>query len=152
MDTVIAYADDVTILTSGKALEQVFMNAEAVHANVIAWADMNGLIINASKCAVMIISPSIRNICNDAVVRLGMAMLHTVQDLHIFGITFKFDLKWSAHALPVRSSVNKMIGVLNRFGNNLNTHACQRIMQAFIMLKIIYCMPIWGHIGKTDCA
>ena len=77
-DTVITYADDVTIMTFGKALEQILMNAEAVHANVIAWADINRLIINASKCAVMIISPSIRNIYIDAVVCLGMAMFRTV--------------------------------------------------------------------------
>ena len=130
------------LMTSGKALNQVLMNVEAVHAYFIVWADMNRLFINASKCAVMIISLSIRNTCSDAVVYLNVAMLHTVQDLHILGVTLISDLKRSAHASRVRSSVNKMIGVLNRFGNNLNTHTCQKIMQAFITPKITYCMPI----------
>ena len=38
---------------------------------------------------------------------------------------------------------------LNRFGVALNINTRQRILQAFISPKFIFCLPVWGHLNKT---
>ena len=42
--------------------------------------------------------------------------------------------------------------VLNRFGCSLNMHTRQKILQAFIVPKLVYCLPVWGHTEKKDIA
>ena len=51
----------------------------------------------------------------------------------------------------VRSSVNKMIGVLNRFGDTLNANARQRILQALITPNTgALCASVDTHWQKAD--
>ena len=52
----------------------------------------------------------------------------------------------------MRASVNKMVGVLNRFGSSLNTNTRQRILQAFVIPKVTFCLPVWGHVENKQCA
>ena len=39
-----------------------------------------------------------------------------------------------------------MIGVLNRLGLTLSYQMRQRVVKAFVLPKLTYCLPIWGHI------
>ena len=39
-----------------------------------------------------------------------------------------------------------MIGVLNRVGSTLNYQTRQRVVKAFVLPKLTYCLPIWGHL------
>ena len=41
-----------------------------------------------------------------------------------------------------------MLGVLNRFGRSLNTDARRRGFNAFVMPKVVYCLPAWCHVNK----
>ena len=57
---------------------------------------------------------------------------------------------WSGRFMfNVRSSVNMMIGVLNRFGGTLNVNARQRILRAFITLKLAYCLPVGDTLANN---
>ena len=78
-------------------------------------------------------------------------MLRSVDSLCFLGVAISADLKWwSVHASNVRSSVNKTIGVLNRFGGTLNVNAKRRKLQALITQKLAYCVPVWGHLSKNQ--
>ena len=99
----------------------------------------------------MIITPNIKEASPaTACIQLGNSTLRSIDSLRILGVTISADLKWSVHASNVRSLVNKMIKVLNRFGGTLNVNARQRIIQAFITSKFAYCVLVWGHLGKKQ--
>jgi hypothetical protein len=53
------------------------------------------------------------------------------------------------HAAHIRQTVSKMIGVINRFGASLNSDARYHILNAFVIPKLTYCLPVWAHIDKT---
>ena len=40
-----------------------------------------------------------------------------------------------------RQSITNILGALNRFGRSLNTDAWRRVFNAFVMLKVVYCLP-----------
>ena len=154
--SVMAYADDVTIVTSGSSQAEVISRAEDALAQVQCWADDNGLVINPSKCTAMIVSPQVKKSSPITVdLRLGKGGAHitTARELRLLGVIFTFDLNWTAHADNTRKSINKMVGVINRLGNALNTNTRQRILQAFVMPKLTYCLPVWGRLcSKSNTA
>jgi hypothetical protein len=45
--------------------------------------------------------------------------------------------------------MSRMTGVLNRFGATLNCDSRKRILNAFVMPKMLFCLPVWCHINKS---
>ena len=39
-----------------------------------------------------------------------------------------------------------MIGIPNRLGSTLNYQTRQRVIKAFVLPKLTYCLPIWVHL------
>ena len=43
-----------------------------------------------------------------------------------------------------------MIGVINRFGTSVNCNTRTRVLTAFLLPKLTYCLPVWSAInGKA---
>ena len=141
--SVVAYADDVSLLPSSATLAEVVANAEAALAYVSTRAESNGLVISISKCAAMLVSPHIKKttVAQDRL-RLAKAVLNIVHEMRVLGVTLSSDLKWSTHASNVRASVSKMAGVFNSFRCSLNMRTRQKILQAFIVPKLVYCLLV----------
>ena len=60
-DTAIAYADDVTIISSGKMPAIAAANPEMVLSSACTWSAQNGLILNPAKCFCMYITATRNN-------------------------------------------------------------------------------------------
>ena len=117
--SVLAYADDITMVSSGATLQETKASAETALASICSWSASNGLILNTAKCHTMYIAPCSRGPAEDACkLKLnGAGFKHRyswrVKDI---GVTITSELNWSVHAKNVRQSVTKIILVLNRFG------------------------------------
>ena len=66
--------------------------------------------------------------------------------MRLLGVIFMPDLKWAVHASNDQTSVRKMIGVLNKLGSMLNYQMRQHVVKAFVLPKLTYCLPTWGHL------
>ena len=73
-----------------------------------------------------------------------------ITQLCLLGITISRDLKWNTHASCTRQSISNMINIINRFGSALNTNACFRIFNTFIMPKLYFGQPVWCWINKSN--
>jgi Reverse transcriptase (RNA-dependent DNA polymerase) len=148
--TVVAYADDITIVSSGCTPAEAASHAESVILHVYSWSTNNGLILNLSKCYTMFISCNSKqqHKASDFTIGLKSERIKAVDELKILGVLLTADLKWTAHATRVRQSVSKMTGVLNRFGCSLNTTVRCRVLCAFILPKLTYCLPVWCAVDK----
>ena len=71
-----------------------------------------------------------------------------IQILRLLGVTISNDLKWSAHAALMQRSINRMVGTINRFGCSLNVNTRQRIVNAFVLPKLTYALPVWCWVNK----
>ena len=106
-DCATAYADDITVVSSGSTLADVISCAEDALRLVQSWAIDNGLVINPSKCSAMIILPQVKNVTPISIsLRRGdrASCIKTVSELRLLGLTFTSDLTWSAHAANRRKS------------------------------------------------
>ena len=95
-DCATAYADDVTVISSGCTLADVISCAKDALRQVQSRANDNGLVINPSKCRAMIISPQVKNVTPISIslhLGSGASCIKTVSELRILGVTFTSDLK-----------------------------------------------------------
>ena len=140
-------------LRRGTVVGKVEMMEEAVVSNIETEASPKS---RAWLKKVDIVSPQVKKSSPITVdLRLGKGGAHitTARELRLLGVIFTFDLNWTAHADNTRKSINKMVGVINRLGNALNTNTRQRILQAFVMPKLTYCLPVWGRLcSKSNTA
>ena len=67
----------------------------------------------------------------------------------IFDVMITSDLKWTVHGTNIRQALNKMIGVLNCFGNCHNTCTRWYAFNVFIKPNLNYCLPVWCHNNKS---
>ena len=119
---------------------------------IFNWADRHCLVLNFDKCQSMLLSPFTRKqfVTNtDLFIPNASKPILTLKKLRILGVTLSNNLKWTTQSSHVRKSASKMIGVLNRLGTSLNFTSHQRIFEAFISLKITYCLPVWSNTGKS---
>ena len=113
--SVLAYADDITIVSSGATLQEAKASTKTALASIYSWSASNGLILNTAKCYTMYIAPCSRGLAEDACnLKLNGSgfSIDTVGELKILGFTITSDLNWSVHAKNVRQSVTKIISVL----------------------------------------
>ena len=153
-ESVVAYADDITIVTHGDTAAEANNNMQNLLLVIDDWAANNLMAINTSKCFNMLISPYIRkrydSIADDSRVTLGSVTLTSVTSMRILGVDFCNNLSWVAHSNKVRQKMNCMIGVLKRCGRTTSTSVRLQIYNAFIAPHLDYCLPVWGHLPKTS--
>ena len=149
---VIAYADDVTLISSGSTPQEAVTMAESTIAKIYSWTTANSLVLNIQKCQTIIISPSARKraIALSLLVRNSSASIAASTELCILRVIISDDLKWSKQATYVRKSISNMVNVLNRFGTSLNNETRKRIFNSFVSPKMHFCAPVWCWVGPSD--
>ena len=136
-------------MLSGSILEESSKRTEEALARLLSWTKNYGLIINPSKCCPMTVSPFLRKTAapfNN--LHLGDCDVYIMAtcEMWLLEVVFTPDLKWTVRASNAQKSVSKMIGVLIRLGSTLNYQTRQRVVKAFVLPKLTYCLPIWGHL------
>ena len=140
----VACADDLIIVSAGRSLKDTTANAVVTLDLINLWSSKTGFNINPSKCLALLIRPNRFISCN---FEPGFALgdsgsyIKITEELNILSVTITSDLKWTVRATNMRQSLTKMIGVLNRFGNCLNTNIRCHIFNAFIKPNLNYCLP-----------
>ena len=69
--------------------------------------------------------------------------------LGIYLFTSSFD--WLKETTQVRAKISRMSGVLQRFGCTLDTLTRQRVFNIFIMLHVLFRLPVWGNLSDANC-
>ena len=150
----IAYADDVTIVGSGNTPREAAALIQQIILNVCDYSAINGLILYPSKCQAMFIHPFKRK--TDTADTSGLALgdtgncIQLVTELRLLGVTFSVHLSWSVQSSKVRTSISRMIGVMNRFGTSVNCNTRRRVLTAFAFSTLTYCLSVWSAINKTN--
>ena len=128
----------------GSTPSEAAVNAEITIALVAGWFQCNGLVLNAQKASLYSshLIYAKKKVFYAPLLKADDVHISVVPEIRVLGITHTKDLKWSAHASRTQKSVVRMLGVLNRFGSTLNTDCRCRILQAFIMPKLTYALPV----------
>ena len=95
---IIAYTDDVTIVTHGNPLAERIKNMEHQLTFVHNWSEYNMLLINPSKFQAMILSPFVKKshtfVISPASIQFGSSLIIIVENIKILDVTLTHDFCW----------------------------------------------------------
>ena len=159
-DSVEAYVDDLTLVShsalpvecTSNILVECTSNMQGLLNIVNSRSCTSLMAANSSKCFTMFISSYIckRTDNISQCITLENNTLAIVAKLRIIGMDFSNDLSWVAHSNTVRKKINGMLGVLKICGRTMNTNVRRQIFNSFIVLRLDFCLPMWGHLPKTS--
>ena len=154
-DSVIAYADDTTLIASGPTAHAAETALQTLLNTVYQWSTDNCLHLNPAKCLSMIIAPSKQKAAAAASAprcapRINGSAVSTATSIKILGVIFTSELEWQEQARAVRAKVARKLAVLQRIGGTLNTRTRAQFYKTCIKPHIDYCLPVWAHCGAEQ--
>ena len=147
-DSTIAYADDVTIVCHGSTPSEAAAHAEESIALIAGWSRCNGLVINAQKSQSPFISLYVKKKVSYApLLKADDVHFHSSQNSRIGCDAYKR----SQMICPCFTHTKICCEDVRRAQPFwLDIEYCRlRILQAFIMLKLTYALPVWCWVDTT---
>ena len=141
----IAYADDITLLTSGPSAQSAANSLQQLVTTVESWSAGHSLCLNYTKCDTMFNCRLRRQPHAYPAVLVGGHSISPITELTILCVIFSSVLSWRLHANKVRAKVVSRQGVMRRFGRALDVHTRLRLYNAFIKPCFMFCLPVWGN-------
>ena len=150
---VIVYADDTTILVSGRNLTEAKQHCNDILTRFYQYFTMNKLSINPSKTKYMIYKPNLRGYSNRKKLndvtgtRLMMdsTELEQVKSLRFLGVIINNKLTWELHKQHIHNKICKTIGILYKCKHVMDELNMIKMYKAFIQPYFLYAIEVWGH-------
>lgn len=142
---IIAYADDIVILTHGKTHTAAEVYANSDLAIVEKWARENKLKFNENKSKVMLIAKKRR--LGQVQIYLNNRNLEQVSAMKYLGINFDSRLSFQKHIEQVAEKSRALTYMLNRTAKlqwGLGHKSLKTIYEGAIVPLMTYGAPIWG--------
>ena len=148
----IVYADDTTVLVSGKTLTETKQHCNDILSRFYQYFTHNKLSINPLKTKYMIYKPfkgykqnkCINDTTSTKIVMEGIP-LEQVTSIKFLGVNINDKLKWDDHKRLVHNKVSKTIGLLYKCRNVMNDNECIKMYKTFIEPYFLYAIEVWGH-------
>ena len=145
--TSIVYADDTTLIITGKTMKEATEKCNTVLDKFYTYFTYNKLTINESKTKYMVFSSSKRITKHDkkqANVIMNNVILEEVQNIKFLGVIINNKLNWNDHKLYVKTKGSKSIGILYNCRKILKHKDVLAMYRTFVEPFYMYCLPIWG--------
>ena len=153
----IVYADDTTVLVSGKTLTETKQHCNVILTRFYQYFTHNKLSINPSKTKYMVYKPykgykknkSINDTTSTKIVMEDIP-LEQVTSIKFLGVNINDKLKWDDHKRLVHNKVSKTIGLLYKCRNVMNDNECIKMYKTFIEPYFLYAIEVWGHSIQSE--
>ena len=116
----LAYADDLTIITSDKSVSKAATTMQELLDRISIWSKQSGITLNPDKCKRMTIAPPKRSTSIMSPIVLNGYALQFEDKLLLLGVTVSSSLSWTAHINNVRYKMTGRQNVDRQFGRILN--------------------------------
>ena len=149
---VIVYADDTTVLISGKSLTEVKQHCNDILTRFYNYFTLNKLSINASKTKYMVYKPQLRgknrkqlHDSSNCKIEMNGFPLEQVQTIKFLGVVMNDSLTWNNHHQYIYRKVCKSLGIIYKCLGVLNEKESINMYKAFIQPYFLYAIEVWGH-------
>ena len=151
---VIAYADNLIIVTRGKTVREAENIANIEMSKISAWAKANKIRFNRQKSKAMLLSRRKCKERNELEIYLNNQPLMQVLSLKYLGLIFDPKLTFRDHIIYMTEKCSKLIFALSKSANlnwGLNHAALKTIYIGGILPHLLYGAPVWiNTINKAN--
>ena len=158
-NTVMAYADDVTLVAYGQSEAEAAGALQVLLNCVNEWSTRNALFVNTNKSKWMLMSSVLKHsaastattdTCQRTTLKFSTVPLERVDTVRLLGVQHTDTSSWNAHISTVCKKINCMLGAIRRAGRCANANVRHRLFSVFVMPRLLYCLPVWGNCNETS--
>jgi len=144
---VFIFADDTTIYTIGKDIDNIILTLQCILDQVYTWCQSNRLIAHESKTEALIISS--QNFIGPLPrLTYGNSTIEYKQSSKCLGLTIDNKLSWQEHIKNVCKSFSNKVAVLKRI-KFLPKPVLETIYYKTIIPSVLYGIAIWGSCSSA---
>ena len=139
------FADDNTIYSCAKSVNDVIENLQSDLKIVLKWFKSNQMMANPGMFQFMILS---KNTINKSIV-IGNKTIESSKSVKLLGLTIDNKLKFGIHINNICKVASAKIKGLGRIRNRLNLSQPKILYNSFILSQFNYCCLVWMFCSKT---
>ena len=145
------FADDTTLLTSGKTLQEAADKMNTALSQVDTWFQKNKLNLNPSKTRYMIFNSKSEE---TDIVKIGDEYITRVHDkgketcFKLVGIQIDEKLKWTEHINYICKKINYALYGLTKSSKELDERNKKLLYSGLIHSHLTFGLPMWGCAKK----
>ncbi len=148
------FADDTTLLLSGKDKEELITNTNNNLRRIKTWFDSNGLTVHAGKTNYMVFNTRKRSQFNgnikygkDTLERIGEGEAN--ETTKFVGIYIDELLKWKTHINKTKYKITNNLYILSANKHTIPTRIKILLYNSFIKPHMDYGIELWGKQGQA---
>ncbi|NRB82011.1 MAG: reverse transcriptase family protein [Saccharospirillaceae bacterium] len=152
-DKIIVYADDTTLVVSGRNLTEAKQRCNSILTRFYNYFTSNKLSLNPNKTKYMIFKPRVRSNKNkkkqldflNIDIMINATILEQVKSIKFLGVIINDNLTWGEHKQHTHRKICRAIGILYKCKGILNTYQLINMYKTFIQPYFLYAIEVWGH-------
>lgn len=144
----VLFADDTTILCSGKGLQQLLAEVTEEMLKLKDWFNDNKLSLNLKKTKLMLFGN--KKIDVDVKLKIDNQDIELVKQHNFLGVTLDHKLSWKPQISNVKNKIAKCISIMGKSRYLLNYKALYTVYCSLILPYITYCLEVWGNTYRTN--
>ena len=151
-DKVIMYADDTTLVISGRNYTEAVQKSNAILERFVHYFYLNKLSINPEKSKFIRFQPKkkTKKESNNAAVTMNNMQIEEVTSIKFLGVVLNKQLTWTNHKQYVQSKVSKSLGILYNSRKVMTERETVLMYKTFIQSNLLYAIEVWGHTVTHD--
>lgn len=146
--TLVLYADDSTIIVSGKTMDELESNLNKVCDEFSMWCNRNRLIINSAKTVAMQFYN--RRCTNDMQILVNGATINFQESTKVLGVMVDANMGWKSHIEYVCGRLKSCFFVLLQLKQFLDLSTLKNIYYALAYSVISYNIGLWGAATSSN--
>ena len=153
----LAYADDITLIAQSSTESDAIATLQMLVDIVISWCTANNLCVNTSKSVWLLISPKLfkptttpSTSVNVQQPLLPSSDINRVSSIHLLGVQLTDNLCWNYHIDMTCKKIRNRLGAIRRSSNIANANVRHRLIAAYVMPRMLYCLPIWRNCSSLS--
>lgn len=139
----ILFADDTTILASGKDLHLLVSNITIELNKVKYWFNRNKLSLNITKTKMISFGKTLSD--TQIQIMIDTVPIERVNEYTFLGVIISYNLSWRPQIKKVRDKVSKNVAIMAKCRYLLNQKALFILYCSLILPHINYCLEVWGN-------
>lgn len=145
------YADDSTLYTSARTVEEINSVLNKELQLVFNWVSENKLVLNISKTKSIVFGSkhSLRSKPQLSLV-LNNVVVEQVHETKLLGVTLDCNLSWSGHTDRLVQKMGRNISVVKRCSTFLSPQLTKQVLQTLVLSHLDYCSVVWSSTMKTN--
>ena len=145
------YADDSSAVVNGTTVHEAVVKLNICLNKLSHWFEVNRLVINTSKSAVMIFgTKNTTRLAQNLNVTFNNNTLQQVHHTKILGIVIDENLSFKDHIEYLEKKISPKIAVIHRLRHLLPSDCLNKIYLAIIQSIFDYCLTVWGNSSKQN--